>query len=68
MGSSTPGNFSASWSIVGAARIGSGDDVLAGLPELSVSGLSDSDSRTLLLARMPGPMDARWASRPDRGP
>ena len=37
---------------------GAGDDVLAGLPELSVRGLGDSDARALLLANVPGPLDA----------
>ena len=36
--------------VVCAARTGAGDDVLAGLPELSVRGLGDSDARALLLA------------------
>jgi DNA-binding CsgD family transcriptional regulator/tetratricopeptide (TPR) repeat protein len=44
--------------VVGAARTGIGDDVLAGLPELSVRGLGDSDARALLLAHVPGPLDA----------
>jgi len=41
-----------------AARTGAGDDVLAGLPELSIRGLGDSDARALLLANVPGPIDA----------
>src|SRR5215472_4759324 len=45
--------------VVCAARTGIGDDVLAGLPELPVGGLGDSDARALLLANVPGPMDAR---------
>jgi DNA-binding CsgD family transcriptional regulator len=44
--------------VVCAARTGAGDDVLAGLPELPVRGLSDSDARALLLANMRGPIDA----------
>ena len=44
--------------VVCAARTGTGDDVLAGLPELSVPGLSDSDARALLLDNVPGPLDA----------
>jgi DNA-binding CsgD family transcriptional regulator len=44
--------------VVCAARTGVGDDVLAGLPELSMRGLGDSDARALLLANVPGPMDA----------
>jgi ATP/maltotriose-dependent transcriptional regulator MalT len=45
--------------VVCAARTGIGDDVLAGLPELSIPGLGDSDARALLLANVPGPLDAR---------
>jgi DNA-binding CsgD family transcriptional regulator len=45
--------------VVCAARTGAGDDVLAGLPELPVRGLGDSDARALLLASVPGPLDAR---------
>ena len=44
--------------VVCATRTESGDDVLAGLPELSVRGLGDSDARALLLANVPGPIDA----------
>jgi len=44
--------------VVCAARTGAGDDVLAGLPELSMRGLGDSDARALLLANVPGPLDA----------
>ena len=44
--------------VVCAARTGIGDDVLAGLPELSIRGLGDSDARALLLANVPGPLDA----------
>jgi DNA-binding CsgD family transcriptional regulator len=44
--------------VVCAARTGIGDDVLAGLPELSIPGLGDSDARALLLANVPGPLDA----------
>ena len=44
--------------VVCAARTGDGDDVLTGLPELPVRGLGDSDARTLLLANVPGPIDA----------
>ena len=44
--------------LVCAARTGAGDDVLAGLPELSICGLGDSDARALLLANVPGPLDA----------
>jgi DNA-binding CsgD family transcriptional regulator len=35
-----------------------GDEALAGLPELTVSGLDESDARALLLANMAGPLDA----------
>jgi hypothetical protein len=38
---------------------GAGDDVLAGLPVLPVAPLGDSDARALLLANVPGPLDAR---------
>jgi DNA-binding CsgD family transcriptional regulator len=44
--------------VVCAARAGTGDDVLAGLPELSVLGLGDSDARSLLLNNVHGPLDA----------
>ena len=40
------------------ARTGIGDEVLAGLPELFVEGLGDSDARALLLENVPGPLDA----------
>jgi len=44
--------------LVCAARTGIGDDVLAGLPELSIEGLGDSDARALLLDNVHGPLDA----------
>jgi DNA-binding CsgD family transcriptional regulator len=44
--------------VVCAARTGLGDDVLTGLPELSIHGLGDSDARALLLEHVPGPLDA----------
>ena len=44
--------------LVGAARSGSGDDVLVGLPELPIGGLGDRDARALLLENVPGPLDA----------
>ena len=44
--------------VVCAARTGIGDDVLAGLPVLPVHALGDSDARALLLANVPGPLDA----------
>ena len=44
--------------LVCAIRTGIGDDVLAGLPELSIHGLGDSDARALLLDNVYGPLDA----------
>jgi DNA-binding CsgD family transcriptional regulator len=44
--------------IVCAVRRGIGDAVLAGLPELSVGGLSDTDALALLLDNLHGPLDA----------
>jgi DNA-binding CsgD family transcriptional regulator len=44
--------------LVGAARSGGGDDVLAGLPELPIRGLGDRDARALLLDNLYGPLDA----------
>ena len=44
--------------LVGAARTGAGDDVLAGLPELPIRGLGDRDARALLLDNLYGPLDA----------
>ena len=44
--------------IVCAARTGTGDEVLAGLPELSLGGLSDTDALALLLENLHGPLDA----------
>jgi DNA-binding CsgD family transcriptional regulator len=44
--------------LVCAARTGTGDEVLAGLPELPVHGLNDSDARALLLDNVYGPLDA----------
>jgi DNA-binding CsgD family transcriptional regulator/tetratricopeptide (TPR) repeat protein len=49
--------------IVCAARSGIGDDVLAGLPELSIEGLPDGDARTLLRRAIPGPLDAAVAEQ-----
>ena len=43
--------------IIGAARSGSGDDVLSELPQLSLEGLSDADARSLLLDNIHGPVD-----------
>ena len=45
--------------MVCAARTGADDEVLPGLPELPVRGLGASDARALLLANVPGPLDAR---------
>jgi AAA ATPase domain len=44
--------------LICSARTGVGDDVLAGLPELPVGGLSDSDAQALLLEHLHGPLDA----------
>jgi len=44
--------------IVCAARTGSGDEVLTGLPDLAIRGLGDSEARALLLANVQGPLDA----------
>ena len=44
--------------LVCAARTGIGYDVLAGLPELAIEGLGDSDARALLLDNVHGPLDA----------
>jgi DNA-binding CsgD family transcriptional regulator len=44
--------------LVCAARTGSGDDILAGLPALPIRGLGDSDARAMLLGNVHGPLDA----------
>ena len=44
--------------LVCTARIGIGDEVLAGLPALEIRGLSDDDARPLLLGHVHGPIDA----------
>jgi DNA-binding CsgD family transcriptional regulator len=44
--------------LVCSARVGIGDDVLAGCPELSVEGLTDRDASALLMESVPGPLDA----------
>ena len=44
--------------VVCAARPGTDGGVLAGLPEVPLYGLSDGDARALLLASIPGPIDA----------
>ena len=41
--------------LVCAIRTDIGDEVLAGLPELSIDGLDDSDARALLLENVYGP-------------
>src|SRR5215472_18920021 len=43
--------------LVFAARVPGGE--LTGLPELLITGLRDSDARTLLESVLPGPLDAR---------
>jgi DNA-binding CsgD family transcriptional regulator len=43
--------------MVCAARTDTEDDLLAGLPELSITGLGDSDARALLLSHVLGPLD-----------
>ncbi|MGZ6693965.1 MAG: AAA family ATPase, partial [Solirubrobacteraceae bacterium] len=44
--------------IVCAARTGIGDNVLTGLPEMSINRLDNSDARALLLDNVHGPLDA----------
>lgn len=44
--------------VVCATRAGSGEDVLAALPELTIAGLRDGDARVLLLNNVHGPLDA----------
>ena len=44
--------------LVCTARTGIGDHILAGLPEMSIAGLPETDARSLLLSSMPGPIDA----------
>jgi hypothetical protein len=44
--------------VVCAAHTGIGDDVFAGLPELFIGGLGESDARALLLDNLYGPIDA----------
>ena len=43
--------------LVCVARLGIGDGVLSGLPELPVGGLDDSDARALLLENVRAPLD-----------
>jgi DNA-binding CsgD family transcriptional regulator len=49
--------------VVCAARTGIGDEVLAGLPELSVGGLGGRDALALLLENLQGPLDAAVSQR-----
>jgi DNA-binding CsgD family transcriptional regulator len=49
--------------LVAAARTGIGDEVLAGLPELSIGGLADSDARALLLENVQGKLDPSVCDR-----
>ena len=49
--------------VVGAARTGIGDGVLAGLPTLPIGGLRDSDARPLLLGSVHGPLDVPVADQ-----
>jgi DNA-binding NarL/FixJ family response regulator len=44
--------------LVCATRARTGEDAFAGLPQLSLQGLGDSDARRLLLNNLPGPLDA----------
>jgi DNA-binding CsgD family transcriptional regulator len=44
--------------LVCGARVGTGEPVLAGLPELRITGLDDEDARRLLLRNMHAPLDA----------
>ena len=43
--------------VVCVARTGVGEHVLAGLPELRISGLGESDARAVLLSNVHGPVD-----------
>ncbi len=49
--------------LVSAARTPSGDEVLAGMPELVLGGLAAADARRLLLGSVHGPIDATVADR-----
>jgi DNA-binding CsgD family transcriptional regulator len=44
--------------LVCSARTDIGNDVLPGLPDLSIDGLGESDARALLLSNVMGPLDA----------
>lgn len=43
--------------VICAARRGSGDEVLAGMPELLLRGLPEAEARQLLLSSLHGPLD-----------
>ena len=49
--------------LVCAARPVSGDDVLAGMPELEIRGLTDENARALLLANVHEPVDVAVSDR-----
>jgi DNA-binding CsgD family transcriptional regulator len=49
--------------LVCAARTGSGDDILPGMPELEVPGLPVVDARRLLLQNLHGPLDPAVTDR-----
>ncbi|MCO8270181.1 AAA family ATPase [Actinoplanes sp. TRM 88003] len=49
--------------LVFAARSPSDEQLLAGLPEMPVTGLSDADARALLDTVLPGPIDERVRDR-----
>jgi hypothetical protein len=49
--------------MVFAVREPTAADELAGLPELRVEGLADAEARSLLESAVPGPVDARKASK-----
>lgn len=49
--------------LVCAARTGDRDDILMGLPALQLRGLGDADARSLLLARVHGPLDPAVTDR-----
>jgi len=53
-----PPAFAERIALVCATRTDMGDEALAGLPELSVDGLGDSDARALLLENVYGPLNA----------
>ncbi|MFI5896652.1 AAA family ATPase [Actinoplanes sp. NPDC051513] len=49
--------------LVCAARTGSGDDFLTGMPELTIGGLDEGEARRLLLGGVHGPLDAAVADQ-----